>query len=299
MDGADDSTESIECSDVSADAAARYAFLKAISRLPHFEVLPNPSIALSRSIEAEIIPRLILAHRNAGYRGVAGPAISGIASSDLKTFIEHIVLDRTDEALALAASMRARGVTLETTMLDLLAPTAVKLGEMWEDDSFDFLSVTVSLGRLQQVLRHLSGSIPPPPSTEKPCHRVLLSAVPGETHIFSLLLVDQFFRADGWDTWTLPGATGIELIDIVGREAFALIGFSISCDVCMSELRQLIPAIRRASANKTLRIMVGGPIFNGRPEFALELGADGTASDGPTALIQARRMVENQDRLAR
>jgi len=41
--------------------------------------------------------------------------------------------------------------------------------------------------------------------------------------------------------------------------------------------------------------MVGGPVFNTRPELAVELGADGTATDGPAALIQARRLVETQD----
>jgi methanogenic corrinoid protein MtbC1 len=179
-------------------------------------------------------------------------------------------------------------------MLDLLAPTAAKLGTMWEEDNVDFLSVTISLGRLQQVLRHISGTPQRALPAEAPYHKVLLSAVPGETHIFSLLLVDQFFRGGGWDVWTLPGATRDELIDLVGREDFALVGLSISCDACLGELQQLIPAIRRTTKNKELRIMVGGPVFNGRPDFAIELGADGTASDGPTALIEARRMVESQ-----
>jgi methanogenic corrinoid protein MtbC1 len=295
MDGVDDSTESIECSSVSADVAARYAFLKAVSHLPHLEALPKASINLFHSIEAEIIPRLILAHRNVERRAAGPLPISSITPPEMKSFTEAILLDRIDEASALVAAIRARGIPVDRIMLDLLAPTAMKLGEMWEDDDFDFLSVTISLGRLQQVLRDLSGSFQSVPSTGRPCHKVLLSSAPGETHLFSLLLVDQFFRGDGWDTWTLPGATRNELIDIVGREVFALVGLSISCDVCISELRQLIPALRSVSVNKMLRIMVGGPIFNGRPEFALELGADGTAGDGPAALILARRIVENQD----
>jgi methanogenic corrinoid protein MtbC1 len=295
MDGVEDSNESIECSTLSADVAARYAFLKAVSHLPHLEVLPRAGIDLFHSIEAEIIPRLVQEHRNAERRAAGSPAISSVSPSELKSFTAAVLLDRIDEASTLVAAMRSRGIPVERIMLDLLAPTAIKLGEMWEDDDFDFLSVTISIGRLQQVLRELSGAFQSVSPAEQPCHKVLLSTVPGETHIFSLLLVDQFFRGDGWDTWTLPGATRNELIDVVGREAFALVGLSVSCDVCISELAQLIPALRSASMNKMLRIMVGGRIFNGRPEFALELGADGTANDGPAALVQARRIVEDRE----
>jgi methanogenic corrinoid protein MtbC1 len=288
------STDVTDCGGVTADVAARYAFLQAVSHLPHFEVLPKSGIDLSHTIEAEIIPRLILAHKNDdGRRSAAASTTPSITPAELKEFSEIILVGRIDEAMAVVAALNVRGVSIEKIMLDLLAPVATRLGEMWEDDSVDFFSVTVSLGHLQQVLRHLSGNSQPAAIAGKPFHRALLSAAPGETHIFSLLLIDQFFRGDGWETWTLPGATSDELIDVVGREAFALVGLSVSCDVCVAELGQLIPEMRRVTKNKSLRIMIGGPIFRGRPQFALELGADGTAGDGPTALIEARRIVES------
>jgi methanogenic corrinoid protein MtbC1 len=297
MKGVGDSNEITECGSVTADVAARYAFLKAVSHLPHFEVPPTPGINLFHTIESEIIPRLVLAHRNDDGRRSAGALTTArVTPSDLDGFFEIILVNRIDEALAIVDALSARGVSVEGIMLDLLAPAAMKLGEMWENDSADFLSVTVSLGRLQQVLHHLSGNAQTVQPAGKRTHKVLLSAVPGETHIFSLLLVDQFFRGDGWDTWTFPGATRDELVDVIAREHFALVGFSISCDVCIAELGALIPAIRRATKNKSLRIMIGGPIFKGRPQFALELGADGTAGDGPSALIEARRIVEQEAR---
>ena len=132
-----------------------------------------------------------------------------VTPADLKEFFEVILLGQVDHALSLVVALTARGETIESIMLDLLAPTAAKFGAMWEEDNVDFLSVTISLGRLQEVLRHISGTSQPVFSAGAPYHKVLLSAVPGETHIFSLLLVDQFFRRGGWDAWTLPGTTGI------------------------------------------------------------------------------------------
>lgn len=295
MKNVDGAAGTLECTSVSADALARYAFLKAVSDLPHFGVTTKPTYDLTHTIESEIIPRLILAHRNdAGHRSTQPLSRARVTPSDLKDFFEAIRLDQADDALSLVVTLTARGVAVESIMLDLLAPSAAKLGAMWEQDDVDFLSVTIALGRLQEVLRHISGSSQRVGYARAPCHKVLLSTVPGETHIFSLLLVDQFFRGGGWDAWTLPGATRDELIDLVGREDFALVGLSISCDACLGELKQLIPGIRRATKNNELRIMVGGPIFSGRPEFAIELGADGTACDGPTALTEARRLVECQ-----
>jgi MerR family transcriptional regulator, light-induced transcriptional regulator len=64
---------------------------------------------------------------------------------------------------------------------------------------------------------------------------VLLAVTPGDSHIF-------------------------ELIDLVGRESFALLGLSISCEDGIPELRRLVPAIRGASVNKALAVMIGGPI---------------------------------------
>ncbi len=292
METTDDSTETIECGAVSADIAARYAFLRAVSHLPHFEFSQKPSVVLGHTVEAEIIPRLILANRSEA-RSKRTLPVAGVTPAEVQKFSEIILLDKPDEALGFVDGLSGRSVPIENILLDLLAPTAMKLGAMWEDDDVDFLSVTVSLGRLQRVLRHLSGISQRVPLSGKPCHKVLLSAVPGETHIFSLLLVDQFFRADGWDTWTLPGATGDELIDIVGREPFALVGLSISCDVCIGELRRTVPAIRDATINKSLKIMIGGPAINRHPELLLEISADGTAGDGPSALLEASRLVED------
>jgi len=293
MEESGDSNGTEECGTLSADHAARYAFLEAVGHLPHLDVTQKLGRDLTGTIEAEIIPRLVLAHRNEAARRAARPVTKGsVTPSDLQHFADMILLARVDEAMALVVALSDRGVAVEAIMLDLLAPTAMKLGEMWERDDVDFFTVTLSLGRLQQVLAHLSGARLQPPLLKAPFHKVLLAVTPGDSHFFSLLLVDQFFRGDGWDAWTLPGATRGELVDLVGRESFALVGLSISCEACIPELRQLVPAIRSASVNEALLVMLGGPIFNGRPEFALELGADATACDGRTALIEARRLLE-------
>jgi hypothetical protein len=40
--------------------------------------------------------------------------------------------------------------------IDLLAPSARRLGQHWEDDDCDFVDVTMGLWRLQEVMREVT-----------------------------------------------------------------------------------------------------------------------------------------------
>jgi hypothetical protein len=53
----------------------------------------------------------------------------------------------------------------------------------------------------------------------------------------------------------------------------------------------MIQAVRRESMNQTIRIMVGGPLFARKPELVAQIGADSAASDAPTAVVLAKKLV--------
>lgn len=282
-----------ECGDVSSTDKSRYAFLAAVNHLPHIDTSWKPGLDLTHAIESEIIPRLVLAHRNDGARRANLPTTDAtITENEVGRFGAIILHDKIDDAIGLVVELGARGVSVESIMLDLLAPTAAKLGEMWEEDDVDFLDVALAIQRLHLVLRSLSGTVRP---TEEPngiAHRVLLATTPGESHIFSLMLVDQFFRGDGWDVWTLPGATEQELVELASRERFAMVGLSISCEELLPTLTRLIADIRQVTGNDMPTIMVGGPILILQPSLSDALGADATAQDGASAVTEGRRLVE-------
>ncbi len=49
--------------------------------------------------------------------------------------------------------------------------------------------------------------------------------------------------------------------------------------------------MRRASRNRGMSVIVGGPVFALHPERAAEAGADGTARDAREAPVLASRLV--------
>jgi methanogenic corrinoid protein MtbC1 len=229
----------------------------------------------------------VLAHR-------AAPASrrSAAASSEQIAHFAHLVLGQdVSAAFAYIEQVRARGMSLESVYLELLAPAARHLGELWEADLCDFTQVTVGLWRLQQVVRDLSPAFQPQAECSDQTRRVLLVPVRGEQHTFGLLMVADFFRRSGWDVWAGTPASSNELVGIVRSDWFAVVGFSVSCDTHLDGLASDIHAVRRSSRNRGLGVMVGGPVFLERPELAALVGADATAMDAQQACEQAESLL--------
>jgi MerR family transcriptional regulator, light-induced transcriptional regulator len=263
---------------------------------------------LLRTIEGEIIPRLVLARRANGTApaaakpgsasAVLSPSTSAAPSalgwtpdSELIAEIANLVV-REDVAAAATRieALRQSGLTIETLYLELLAPIARYLGELWDNDIVDFTAVTLGCGRLQQLLHELSPSFFREAEQHEHRRRVLLVPVPGEQHTFGLYMVAEFFRRAGWDVWSgcMPNR---ELADLVGKQSFTLVGFSLSGDQRLDALASSIRSVRRASCNRGIGVLVGGPVFVGHPELVSLVGADATAQDGRQATQQAQNTL--------
>ena len=246
---------------------------------------------LARTIESDVIPRLVLAHRY----GAANPQPGSAAPqpADVDGFLEQIVLGREPETLALIDGLRERGVSVESLYIDLFGPIARRLGEMWEDDACDFSTVTVALGRLQRLLRELSPAFGT--EVEHPANgrRALFVQPRDEQHSFGLSMVAEFFRRGGWDVIGGVGGAVASPVAVVREEWVDVIGFSVGSDMRLPWLQETIAAVRAASRNSALGVLVGGPPFVARPELAEQLGADGTARNGKEAPLVAERLLGN------
>jgi len=252
---------------------------------------------LARTIELEIIPRLMLAHRTAPepLSRPAGPG-DAITPDDIKKFAKLVLSHEEDIAFASIEGLRARGISIDRIFVDLLAPTARHLGELWDEDLCNFTDVTVGLGRLQRVLRELSPALGH--SVEHPSQgrRVLLLPSPGEQHTFGLVMVAEFFRRAGWDVTGGAWVDGVDAATLVTSEWFDVLGFSLGAEVHLPQLAASISAVRHATCNRALRILVGGPLFGLHPEFVGQVGADGMTIDGREAPSLAEGLIARNTR---
>ena len=250
-------------------------------------------VALQRLIEGEIIPRLLIAHRGLPPAllndNVGGTAVSAGAA-------ERFALAAiASDAYALLVEIDAefdRGVSVDTVFLDILAPAARHLGVLWDRDEVDFVDVTMALWRLQEVVHEVGARSPGAAERRGGERRALFAAMPGEQHGFGALMVEEFFRRAGWTTASEPGAGEAELLDLVARRWFELVGLTVTCGDDMASLSRFIAALRARSRNPSIGIMVGGRVFVEHPELAGACGADATAADGKQAVAVAERLVD-------
>lgn len=253
----------------------------------------EPMAALTRAIERKIIPNLLSAHPKEPVAARNGQSATlELDPKWIAEFTQIILYGGADEAVEYAKSLLAKGLSLEALYLKVFATTARRLGEFWVEDICDFSEVTIGVGRLQQLIREFSHESYFRPVPVRPGRRVLLSPTPGEQHTFGILMVAEFFRKAGWDVTGLPDASGAELCTLVRGEWFALVGFSLSAEKKMPELTRAISAVRKASCNTALAVVVGGRVFADQPDLFKKVGADDVASDGRQAVRCAEALCE-------
>ncbi|MDJ0943130.1 MAG: cobalamin B12-binding domain-containing protein [Kiloniellales bacterium] len=253
--------------------------------------------ALATTIETEIVPRLMLAHRadlkriEPARREAAEPS-----RDDVLEFASIIIKNDTASARGFIDDLRGRGVSLESIFLGLMAPAARHLGDLWVDDRCDFMTVTLGLSRMQQLLRGLS------PATESgrvavdQDKRALLVTFPGEQHTFGMYMVAEFFRRDGWDVWGGVPDGDEAIFELLVDDWFDVIGVSVSLGSSLLRLEGLIRRIRECSRNQQIAVLLGGRAVVERPGSAQDYGADAIASDGRKAVSRAQEMLWSSNR---
>jgi methanogenic corrinoid protein MtbC1 len=247
--------------------------------------------ALARTIERELLPRLLLAHRVGPFPPFGEAYICAgavVCADDLHRFLEDVLAEDDDAVGRCVAELVARGATLEAVCLDLLAPTARFLGQLWEADERDFFEVTVALGRVHRAMREAVHLAPTPAVEPTPAGRALISALPGEQHTLGLAMVAEFFVRDGWSVQLGAPASEEELSSLVRTGWLDVVGFSVASEDRLLTLRRVIATARRLSQNPHLVVIVGGRVFTEHPELAGRVGADGHADTAVDAPRRAR-----------
>jgi methanogenic corrinoid protein MtbC1 len=253
---------------------------------------PDQPDSVNSIIESEIIPRLLMAHatsagqaRSRMFRSITPDEASRFALLPLRL-----------EAASLLEEVNGfigKGASVETICLDLLAPAARKLGEMWESDECDFLDVTMGLWRLQEVMREVAARSPADLAGLAMPRSALFSPMPGDHHNFGTLMIDEVFARGGWKSEALVKPERRELLDRLARQPFDLVGLTLGRDCPSAALSNLIKAVRNVSANPHIIVLVGGRMINENPGIAVEVGADGTGADALAALEFANTMVNS------
>ncbi|TRD12802.1 cobalamin B12-binding domain-containing protein [Erythrobacter insulae] len=220
------------------------------------------------------------------------PKDSEIDPIDAKNFAKLPMRLEASNLLEEVDNFLEAGVSLDAIYLDLLAPAARKLGEMWENDECDFVDVTMGLWRLQEVMREVGVRSPAPVVKDfENQPRAIFAPMPGDQHSFGAQMIDEVFSRAGWDSEALVKPERRDLLDRLARKSYDLVGLTLSRDCPSAAVSKLIVAMRSMSANPNISILVGGRSVNDDPSIVAKVGADGTGADARAALEEAERLV--------
>ena len=241
---------------------------------------------LTRIVSEHAIPQLLTRHGQAQEKTAAHP-VSGLA--EIHELGRILLGPDSDTAASFILSLRDQGVSLDDLYTGLLGPTAAHLGELWDEDRIDFVDVTLGVARLQRLVMSFEGLSEIPDQDEK--RKILLVGAPGEQHSLGNSIIQRFFRSSGWHVWTCTAQDAENIDQIAADEWLAVVGFSLNLDTNMKGLCSAITKIRANSVNPKVGIIVGGSAIQRNPHWVSETGADGTAANGPAAVILAKKLL--------
>lgn len=251
-----------------------------------------PDQGFASLVEQEIIPRLVLAHSDDPAARRAS-SVAQISSEEVAEFAPMALDHDAGILLDYIEGFLDRGVPVDTIFVDLLAPAARHLGTMWEDDTADFVAVTMALWRLQETVRELSARVPVHGMSGPPRH-VLCSVLPGEQHSFGTVLIEDMFRRAGWESELVTECDTSKLLGLVARTEYDLVCLTATSDCESHAVTSIINGLRSVSRNPHVCIMVGGRAFTENPTRARDTGADGSADTATEALALAAQLVDER-----
>lgn len=279
----------VSCSDWVAPPDLQVHLQSVMEKTPRLDELQSK---LANIIETNIIPRLLLANRR---EFAISPPLSDLAavilSERVGEFSELVVNRDAGASIAYFQKLRGEGVSVEALFQDLLAPTARRLGELWDEDINDFMDVTRGMGHLQQLVHVFSSEFCAESREPISNRRALMMTLPGEQHTLGLSLINEHFRREGWRVWSGPSQSIGDIVTLAEGQYFEVVGFSASILTDPTLLADQISTIREASLNQHVRIFIGGHPFSENPDLVLAVGADATATDGREALLQVSRLI--------
>lgn len=250
-------------------------------------MLRNRRVALlARVVQNEVLPRLIVAR-------AVGPAPVPTSTTEADTLhlVGLLLTQPASHAVAFVEGLRASGASLASLYLGIIAEAARQLGVLWEDDRCGFAEMTIGVGHLQQVIRALSPQFQTAAVALPHADTILLLPAPGDQHTVGLVILSEFFQREGWHVAGGPVSSVNDAAALVSRNWVDVVGFSIGSEHLLDGLKTCIAAVRKASRNKHISVMVGGPMLLVHPDLAKRTGADAASNDAPSAVREARALL--------
>ena len=217
---------------------------------------------------------------------------SGVDAARARLYLVHLLERHQPKAVEVLVDAVKSGRSVAEVYETVISPALAEVGRLWHINEATVADEHYVTTATQNAMAVLRTRLPQAPSNGR---RVLAASVGGDLHDVGIRMVADLLESEGWQVDCLganmPTGDLVEhAVDELGRPRFDLIAISASTALAVRSVASAIDALRAASPEHDLRIMVGGGPFALVPDLWQVVGADGCASCASDAVRVAKRI---------
>jgi len=209
---------------------------------------------------------------------------------EMDQFLDYLIQMDDDQAYQFVQLKIEEGYTLKEIYLDLLQPTLYKVGDLWQQRI-----ITVAKEHyITAAIQHIIGKLYPLLFTNKgnASHSMTAVCAGDELHEIGMRMIADFFELSGWDSHFLGSNIPVQLIvEHLMEHPTDILAISATTSSFLIDVKNLIKTIKNHPTLNTIKIIVGGKVFNETPNLWKSLGADAYALNPEQAILFANILV--------
>lgn len=203
-------------------------------------------------------------------------------------YLQAVLEGNINPAMELVLDALDGEIDARQALFNVLLPAQKEVGRLWHLDQVSIAEEHLVTSTTQRLMAVIADRAPKSPDNGR---TAVAAAVAGNVHDVGIRAIALAFELDGWRTIYLGG--DVPQSDLPASIQFfsadvALLSCALS--VQLKSLGRTIATIRERTEADT-KIIVGGLAFAEAPDVWRDLGADGIAMDGPSALALAEQLV--------
>lgn len=212
--------------------------------------------------------------------------------------IKTAVIDGDDElAPQLLRAALAAGVPPLTILNEGLMPGADEVGRLFEEGTYFLPELMMTGLALQAAMDELTPALEAAQAGQDTAVQdtgtIVIATIQSDIHDLGKNMVSSMLTASGFKVHDLGVDVPIKTIIAKAKEEKAhIIGCSGLLTTSMPYIRDLVELLVVMGERQNFKVMVGGAPVT--PQWAAEIGADGTAANPVGAVNLAKRLIREQ-----
>jgi 5-methyltetrahydrofolate--homocysteine methyltransferase len=205
-----------------------------------------------------------------------------------KIYLSILKGNKCETETGVMSALEAK-LSAEMILYEAMIPAMDEVGRLYEKGEFFVPEMLVAA----QAMRSGLGVVKPYLSEKgiKPLGTVAIGTVKGDLHDIGKNLVGMMLEGAGFRLIDLGVDTGPEKYIKAIESGAQIIGLSALLTTTMPQMEIIIDQISKVNLRNRVRIMVGGaPVTKA---FAVQIGADGFASNASEAVTLARELIRS------